>query len=88
MGKANITKLRMNSDGVLAILKSAEVQADLLNRGEAIHGSLPTSDGEEWVVNSFVGKDRAQVVVKTGNTKARRAAAEGVPLQSALGSGR
>lgn len=82
------TRIELNSAGVLALLKSTVVKKDLTRRGNAIHAALPTGDGEKWYVNSFVGHDRAQTVVRTANQAARLAAAEDFALQRALDRGR
>ena len=88
MAKSKMFKLELNSAGVLALLKDPGVAADLSRRGESMRASLPTGDGEEWVANSFIGRDRAQTVVKTANSKARRTAAEDNALIKALSAGR
>lgn len=88
-GRARVTKVRMNSAGVLALLKSSEVQDDLAGRAAAVEANLPTENGEEWSAQAFLGRDRAQAIVKTANTKAREAAADkGIVLVGALGAGR
>jgi len=84
----HITKLRINSAGVVAILKDPKVAADLTNRAERIEAALPTDNGEEWKVNSFMGHDRAQATVRTGNVQARLASAEDNALIRALDAGR
>lgn len=82
-------KVRLNSAGVIALLKSSEVQADLAARAERVQAALGTGDGEEWETKNFVGKDRAQAIVKTANTAARQTIAEHPSdFISALGSGR
>lgn len=88
MGRV-LQKVRMNSAGVIAVLKSSEVQADLARRASSITASLPTDNGEAWEHKEFVGRDRAQAIVKTANTRAREAAADkGTVLVGALGNGR
>lgn len=82
-----LTKVKVNSSAVVNLLKSSEVAGNLAARGAAIQGALPTSAGEEWEVKSFLGRDRAQVIVKTSNQEARVAAANNA-LQFALGAGR
>ncbi|QOP64246.1 hypothetical protein QDW16_gp58 [Microbacterium phage Quenya] len=83
-----VKRVRMNPAGVVALLKSPGVQADLSARGQRIRSALPTSDGEEWEVDSFLGYDRAQTVVRTGNAAARRTQAETNALLRALDRGR
>lgn len=86
--KGALVKLRMNSPGVVQTLQAPGVAADLANRGQRIASSLPRTDGEEWAVSSFMGRDRAQTIVRTGNTAAKRAAAEDLALIRALDAGR
>jgi hypothetical protein len=83
-----LTKLRINSAGVLAVLKDPKVAADLTRRAEAINGALPHDKGEEWEVRSFMGHDRAQATVRTKNFAAEKAAAEDLALIRALDAGR
>lgn len=84
-----VVKVRMNSAGVIALLKSPAVQADLAARAQRIEAALPNDGGAEWQVNTFTGKDRAQAVVKTSNTAAREAVANSPAVMiSALGAGR
>ena len=80
--------IKMNPKGIVELLKSAEVQRDLEDRGTRIHVALPTDKGEEWRLSSFMGHDRAQVVVGTGNMASRRKQAEDNDLIRALDRGR
>ncbi|AVR56754.1 hypothetical protein PBI_ELVA_11 [Microbacterium phage Elva] len=80
--------IKMNPKGIVELLKSAEVQRDLEDRGTRIHAALPTDKGEEWRLSSFMGHDRAQVVVGTGNAASRRKQAEDNDLIRALDRGR
>jgi len=84
----NVVKIRMNSAGVIALLKSAEVAGDLAGRAAAIKEALPIENGEEWQVNTFMGGDRAQATVRTANFPARKTAATSSAMQSALSAGR
>lgn len=81
-------KVRLNSAGVLALLKSGGVAADIHRRGAAIHAGLPTAGKEEWFLNNSIGFDRAQSIVGTGNSDAKRTAADTNALQRALDLGR
>lgn len=83
-----VTKIKMNKKGLVQLLKSAEVKADLRKRGEAIQTALPTDKGEEWGLSEFDGYDRSHVVVRTGNMAARRRQAEDNELLRALDHGR
>lgn len=84
----NVRAIKMNSKGIVELLKSPEVKADLRKRGTAIQVALPTDKGEEWGLSEFDGYDRAQVVVRTGNQAARRRQAEDNELIRALDRGR
>lgn len=83
-----ITKVRMNSKGVIALLKSTEVQRDLGRRGAAIKAALPTDGGETWAQTDFLGFDRAQTIVGTDNYASKVTAANNFALQRALDAGR
>lgn len=87
-GGLKLVKLERNSAGFEALLKDPGVAADLARRAEAIQAALPTDNGEEWTVSAFIGGDRAQAIVKTANSAARRSAAEDFALQRALDAGR
>ncbi|WNO26435.1 hypothetical protein SEA_BABYDAISY_11 [Microbacterium phage BabyDaisy] len=86
--KPPVSRIKVNSKGVVALLKSPEVQADLEARGERIRAALPDDKDEEWTTSSFLGFDRAQVVVRTGNYAARLRQAEDNSLTRALDRGR
>lgn len=83
-----VHKIKLNKKGIVQLLKSAEVKADLRKRGEAIRSSLPTDNDEEWALSEFDGYDRAHVVVRTGNMASRRRQAEDNELIRALDRGR
>lgn len=85
---AKKTTIKMNRAGIVQLLKSQEVHADLFERGERILNALPDGKGEEWSLTGFLGYDRAQVVVRTANDAARRTAAEDMALIKALDAGR
>lgn len=86
--KASSVRIELNSAGVVATLNDPAVRADIYRRGEAIHGALPTNDGEEWFITNGQSKDRPYSIVGTGNAAAKRAAAEDLALQRALDRGR
>lgn len=88
MARGGLTKLRINSPGVLAILKSQGVANDIARRGNAVHAALPLDEGEEWFVRNFIGSDRAQSIIGTQNKAAKQSAAETNALQRALDRGR
>lgn len=84
----NITKIRVHSAGVVAILKSGTVAADVAGRAAAIRSRLPTGNGEEWAVHNVYSRDRAKSIVRAANYEAREAAATRGVMQGALGAGR
>lgn len=82
------TTIKPNPKGIVQLLKSPEVKADLRKRGAAIQAALPTDKGEEWGLSEFDSFDRASVLVRTGNAQARRRQAEDNELMRALDHGR
>lgn len=87
MSPAQVSKVRVNSDAIKAILNSAETERDLVRRAKRVEAALPTSKGEEWETVTLRG-DRVSVMVRAKNTEARRAAAEDLALQTAIGAAR
>lgn len=77
-------RFELNHDGVAELLKGVEVQADLLARGERI--AAAAGPGHE--VESFVGRNRARVTVRTETFEAMAAEAEDRNLTRAFGAGR
>ncbi|QUE26050.1 hypothetical protein SEA_SANASANA_11 [Microbacterium phage SanaSana] len=80
--------IKPNPRGIVQLLKSPEVKADLRRRGAAIQAALPTDKGEEWGLSEFDSFDRASVLVRTANAQARRRQAEDNELIRALDRGR
>lgn len=78
------TKLVIRKGAVIELLKSAEVQADLRRRAQAI----ATRAGEGHRVDSDVGPRRARAAVITDTHRARRAEAKSRTLSSAIDAGR
>lgn len=85
---AKLTKIKVNSASIARLLKGGEVAADLSTRANAIRSSLPTSNGEKWIVVNGTSKDRAHSIVKAANAAARKTAATSSSLQGAIGAGR
>lgn len=83
-----LKRIRMNHKGVVSLLNSSPVWSDLRKRGNAIHAALPKGNGEEWVVETATGRDRAGVKVGAANPAALNAAAENFALQRAIDAGR
>lgn len=77
-------RIELNRDGVVALLQSAEVAADLAARGERIASAA----GDGFEVKASTNRDRAVVFVSTETTEARRAEAEDRALTRAIDAGR
>lgn len=79
-------RVKMNSAGARAILRSAKVQADLERRGRAVAAA---AGGEpDFEVESQVGSNRVRTSVRTATQKAREAEANDRALIRALDAGR
>ncbi|HLS46088.1 MAG TPA: hypothetical protein VK045_11695 [Ornithinicoccus sp.] len=81
---ASKVRIEMNPAGFQAILKSAEVQADLGRRAEAIANAA----GDGMDVDVRVGRTRARASVRTGSPEAMRAEARDKTLTRAIDAGR
>lgn len=77
-------RIKINKAGVVALLTSAEVYADLTRRGTAI--AAAAGDGVE--VQTTRNKDRAVVFVRTESYEAKKAEAESRSLTRAIDAGR
>jgi hypothetical protein len=77
-------RVEVNSAGIQALLKSAEVQADL----EARARKIAAAAGEGMEASSRIGKTRARASVITATRKARLAEATDRALTKALDAGR
>jgi hypothetical protein len=78
------TRIVLNRAGVKALLRSAEVQADLRRRGQAIASAA----GVGHRVESQVGPNRARVAVITETPEAMVAEATERKLSRAVDAGR
>lgn len=78
------TRIKLNRQGVAALLKDPKIAADLERRAEAI--AAAAGDGMEASVQT--GQTRARASVVTGSLDARLAEARDRSLTSALGAGR
>lgn len=85
---AKITKIKINSQGVAALMKGPEVTGNLRARGARVQAALPTGKGEEWDVVNLVNKDRSSVMIRTANYQARKTSARINALVNALSAGR
>jgi hypothetical protein len=83
--KMSEVKIEFNDAAFIEILKSPEVQADLLQRANAISGAA--GDGTFDVTPSFT-PTRARVSIGTADHAARHAEATNRSLTSALDAGR
>lgn len=77
-------RVEVSSAGIQAVLKSAEVQADL----EARANRIAAAAGDGFEAGSRIGKTRARASVITASRKARLAEAEDRALTKALDAGR
>ena len=77
-------RLKLNKDGIVALLQSEEVQQDLEARGARI--AAAAGDGVEAELTK--NRDRAVVFVRTKTNEARKAEAEDRALTRAIDAGR
>lgn len=76
--------VKVKLTGVTKLLKSPEVERDLLRRGRAI----ALAAGEGFEADAVVGRSRVRVGVVTATFEAREAEAKSPRLESALYAGR
>lgn len=84
---ANNVKIVLNRAGVGQLLKSSEVQADLLRRAQAI-AAAAGANGGEFVADARIGTTRARAIVFTADAEAMRAEAKDRVLTQAIDAGR
>lgn len=77
-------KVKLNSQGVRALLRSTEVRNDLERRARRI--AAAAGDGME--AESSIGRNRARASVWTATIEAMRAEADEMALTRALDAGR
>lgn len=77
-------RIEINRAGIVALLQSAEVAADLGARAERIAAAA----GEGFEVDVTSNRDRAFAFVRTATREAREAEAEDRALASAIDAGR
>lgn len=77
-------RIKLNSPGVRELLRSPEVTADLKRRGQRI--AAAAGPGHE--VETFQGRNRARVTVRTTTDEAALAEQNHKRLTNALGAGR
>ena len=61
-------KFKLNSDGVRELLKSQEMQSVLVEKATGIKNRC----GEGYTQDVYVGKNRANAMVKAGTYQAKR----------------
>ena len=81
---ASRIRIELDKAGVGALLKSAEVKADVDRRARAIAAAA----GDGMKASSWVGFDRARARVQTDSPEADRAEAEDRALTRAIDAGR
>lgn len=86
-GDVTVDRIEINDSNAQAILKSADVAADLQRRGQAIAATAAGSGGKYYVDAVLWGARRA-VFITTGDMEARRAEATDRALTRALDAGR
>lgn len=77
-------KIELNRATVRALLKGAEMQADLKSRAERIAAAA----GEGFEAETKVGANRAHATIRTATWAARHAEARDRALTKALDAGR
>ena len=77
-------QVKLNREGVAALLASAEVGEDLTDRGRRIAAAA----GPGVEMSRRKGRGRQRVSIITGTAEARKAEAERMALTSALDAGR
>lgn len=81
---ARKVKIELNKDAIRDLLRSADVEHELMDRGEAIARAA----GDGHVVDSFQGHDRVHVVVRTETHEAKLAEAEDRNLTRSIDAAR
>lgn len=83
-------KVKLNRAAVRELLRSSEVEADLLRRAQAIAATADgiASDPGGHHADSVIGRNRARAAVATVTAKAREAEAKDRALTRSLDAGR
>lgn len=89
-GEIKIDRIEINDSNAQQILKSGEVQGELLARAQRIAATAASNagSGASFTVDPRLWGARAAVFVTTGNDEARRAEATDRALTRALDAGR
>lgn len=80
-------KVVMNSAGAIALMNSAEVQADLLSRAEAIKGRAESFGSGSYEADVQAGRTRAHAMVKTTDARSMASNKKHNSLLKSLGAG-
>ncbi|NII42296.1 hypothetical protein E9228_002954 [Curtobacterium flaccumfaciens] len=83
---AGSIRVELNSAGVVALLQSEEIKAELLRRGEAIQAAA--GGAPDFDVIAVTGRQRAAVYVATASVQGMLAEATDRTLTRALDAGR
>lgn len=85
-------KVKINSAGAQALLKSGPIAADMLRRAQAIaaraNSQLKRADGGQFVADVITGRTRARAAVKAQGPYARAANAKHNILLKSVDAGR
>lgn len=84
MGTVKSVRVKLNRPGIIALLQSSEVAADLHERGERIAAAA----GEGFEVRDDRNRDRSVTFVTTASREAREAEATDRALSRAIDAGR
>lgn len=77
-------RVKLNHSAVRQLLRSGDVEADLVRRGRAIAAAA----GEGYETQPWVGRNRTRVTIRTATTEARIDEATDHSLMRAIGAGR
>lgn len=79
-------KIELNSPGLVELLKSDGVKADMERRAKAV--ALAAGGEPDYQADAWIGKDRARGTVRTATHQARRDEAENRTLTRAVDAAR
>lgn len=88
---AKSIRIQLNKAGIISLLQSPEVQADLRARANRIAdaaGGATENAGDDFEVDVTTNRDRAVAFVRTVTHEARLAEAEDRALTRAIDAGR
>lgn len=87
MAGSKVSRVTLNRKGVTALLRGAEIAADLARRAEAVVAAtgLPA---DAYRIERESGKNRARVAIITDDHRSRRAESKSGNLRGALTAGK